>query len=166
MPAIRQSADMSSARAFRYPALAACIAQDRQPRPDEIDCVARRVIREWLNASGARDEDALRRLGSSFPSWVIPRHLVLVTGTDQWDGLTRVWGEDAPGARDRPVVNGKDAGRDVARTTALILYIIHLAVLRPMSHLPDGRHRSTVRRSTRSIASSAMRSWMRSTSPR
>jgi hypothetical protein len=37
---------VSDAPAFRYPILARCIAEDRRPRPDELDHVARRIRRE------------------------------------------------------------------------------------------------------------------------
>lgn len=37
-----------------YPALAACIAQDRAPRPDELERVAQRIMRESsIGAPGA-----------------------------------------------------------------------------------------------------------------
>jgi len=37
-----------------YPVLAACIAQDRPPRPDELEHVAQRIMREGsVGTSGA-----------------------------------------------------------------------------------------------------------------
>lgn len=40
---------------IRYSALAACIAQDRAPRPDELDRVAARVMQEGFATRVARD---------------------------------------------------------------------------------------------------------------
>jgi len=38
-----------------YPVLAACIAQDRAPRPDELERVAQRIMREGsVGTPGAR----------------------------------------------------------------------------------------------------------------
>jgi hypothetical protein len=38
-----------------YPVLAACIAQDRAPRPDELEHVAQRIMREGsVGTPGAR----------------------------------------------------------------------------------------------------------------
>jgi hypothetical protein len=34
-----------------YPILAACIAQDRLPRPDEVERVAHRIMREGSNGT-------------------------------------------------------------------------------------------------------------------
>ena len=57
---------MAGAPASRYPILAACIAQDRAPRADELNRVALRIAREGLGAAGDRDEAATRRRAISF----------------------------------------------------------------------------------------------------
>ena len=48
--------------AFAYPILTACIAQDRAPRPGEVEQVARRVRREGFAATVVRDDAAAQRL--------------------------------------------------------------------------------------------------------
>jgi acetolactate synthase regulatory subunit len=48
--------------AFAYPVLTACIAQDRAPRPGEVEQVARRVRREGFAATAVRDDAAAQRL--------------------------------------------------------------------------------------------------------
>jgi len=53
---------MADAPAGHYPILAACIAQNRAPRPDEVDIVALRIIREGLGARDDRPDAALQRL--------------------------------------------------------------------------------------------------------
>ncbi|MGN6817824.1 MAG: hypothetical protein ACTHJR_04050 [Sphingomonas sp.] len=50
------------ADAPRYPVLAACIAQDRAPRPDEVDRVARRILREGLGTRTGGDEATAQQL--------------------------------------------------------------------------------------------------------
>jgi hypothetical protein len=45
-----------------YPILAACIAQDRLPRPDEVERVALRIMREGSN--GAADAPLDRRMAA------------------------------------------------------------------------------------------------------
>lgn len=47
---------------FAYPILTACIAQDRAPRPGEVEQVARRVRREGFTATADRDDPAAQRL--------------------------------------------------------------------------------------------------------
>lgn len=53
---------MSGRSSPAYPILTACIAQDRAPRPDEVDRVARRIRREGLGMAENRDEAAMQRL--------------------------------------------------------------------------------------------------------
>jgi len=45
-----------------YPALTACIAQDRAPRPDELEQVAQRIMRE--GSVGARGTHLDRRMAA------------------------------------------------------------------------------------------------------
>ena len=53
---------VSGPPAFAYPILTACIAQDRAPRPGEVEQVARRVRREGFAATVVRDDAAAQRL--------------------------------------------------------------------------------------------------------
>jgi len=53
---------VSGPPAFAYPILTACIAQDRAPRPGEVEQVARRVRREGFAETAVRDDAAAQRL--------------------------------------------------------------------------------------------------------